>query len=136
VNSLPKTVTRQRRDCDSNPRPSAPESSTLTTRLPSHPGSYRPRILPIIEEHYYEMCSSGRRVVCVQCVRVWYGWRSSGARWKVELSSRRAMWSASRNRASSGDDKAVHDPTSSEHNRSVVRQQIVTVMIMIGPDVR
>jgi len=37
VNSLPKTVTRQRRDCDLNPGPSAPESSTLITRLPSHP---------------------------------------------------------------------------------------------------
>ena len=37
VNSLPKTVTRQGRDCDLNPGPSAPESSTLTTRLPSHP---------------------------------------------------------------------------------------------------
>jgi len=37
VNSLPKTVTRQRRDCDLNPGCSAPESSTLTTRLPSHP---------------------------------------------------------------------------------------------------
>ena len=36
VNSLPKIVTRQRRDCDLNPGPSAPESSTLTTRLPSH----------------------------------------------------------------------------------------------------
>jgi len=36
VSSLPKTVTRQRRDCDLNPGPSAPESSTLTTRLPSH----------------------------------------------------------------------------------------------------
>jgi len=35
VNSLPKTATRQRRDCDLNPGPSAPESSTLTTRLPS-----------------------------------------------------------------------------------------------------
>jgi len=32
VNSLPKTVTRQRRDCDLNPGP-----STLTTRLPSRP---------------------------------------------------------------------------------------------------
>ena len=31
-----QTVTRQRRDCDWNPGPSAPESSTLTTRLPSH----------------------------------------------------------------------------------------------------
>jgi len=37
VNSLPKTVTRQRRDCDLNP--TEPESSTLTTRLPSHPPS-------------------------------------------------------------------------------------------------
>jgi len=37
VNSLPKTVTRQRRDCDLNPGPSASKSSTLTTRLPTHP---------------------------------------------------------------------------------------------------
>jgi len=37
VNSLPKTVIRQRRDCDLNPGPTAPESSTLTTRLPRHP---------------------------------------------------------------------------------------------------
>jgi len=37
VNSLPKTVTRQRRECDLNPGPSAPESSTLSTRLSSHP---------------------------------------------------------------------------------------------------
>ena len=37
VNSLPKTVTRQRRGCDLNQGPTAPESSTLTTRLPSHP---------------------------------------------------------------------------------------------------
>jgi len=34
VNSLPKTVTGQRRGCDLNLGPSAPESSTLTTRLP------------------------------------------------------------------------------------------------------
>ena len=32
-------LTRQRRGCDLNPGPSAPESSTLTTRLPSHPHS-------------------------------------------------------------------------------------------------
>jgi len=37
VNRLPKTVTQQRRGCDSNPGPSVPESSTLTTRLPSQP---------------------------------------------------------------------------------------------------
>ena len=37
VNSLPKTVIRQHHGCDLNPGPSVPESSTLTTRLPSHP---------------------------------------------------------------------------------------------------
>jgi len=37
VNSLPKTVARQRRGCDLNPGPTVSESSTLTTRLPSHP---------------------------------------------------------------------------------------------------
>ena len=37
MNGLPKTVTRQCRDCDLIPGPSTPESSTLTTRLPSHP---------------------------------------------------------------------------------------------------
>ena len=36
VNSLPNTVTRQRRGCDLNSGPSAPESNTLTIRLPSH----------------------------------------------------------------------------------------------------
>ena len=39
VNSLPKTVTRQRQGCNLNPGPSAPESSMLTTRLPSHPNN-------------------------------------------------------------------------------------------------
>jgi len=38
VNSLPKTVTRQRHGCNLNLGPSAPESSTLTTRLPRQPG--------------------------------------------------------------------------------------------------
>jgi len=36
VNSLPKTVTRQHCSCDLNPRSTAPESNTLTTRLPNH----------------------------------------------------------------------------------------------------
>jgi len=39
VNSLLKTVTRQSRGCDLNPGPTAPESSMLTTRLPSHPST-------------------------------------------------------------------------------------------------
>ena len=37
VNSLPKTVTRQHRGCDLKTHPTVPKSSTLTTRLPSHP---------------------------------------------------------------------------------------------------
>ena len=41
VNSLPKTVTRQSSGCDLSPGPSAPQSSTLTTRLPSHPQHWR-----------------------------------------------------------------------------------------------
>ena len=40
MNSLPKTVTRQRRSCDLNPGPSASDSSMLTTRLQSHPTLY------------------------------------------------------------------------------------------------
>jgi len=40
VNSLPKTVIRQRRGCDLNPGLNAPESSTLTTQLQSHRESY------------------------------------------------------------------------------------------------
>jgi len=37
VNSLPKTVTRQRCSYDLNPGPTEHESSTLTTRLPNYP---------------------------------------------------------------------------------------------------
>ena len=33
MNSLPKTVTRQRRDCDLNPGPSAPEFSMLIAKF-------------------------------------------------------------------------------------------------------
>ena len=40
VNSLPKTATRQRLGCDLNQGPSAPESSSLTTWLPSHPAAH------------------------------------------------------------------------------------------------
>ena len=39
VNSLPKTVSRWCHECDLNPGPSVPESSTLATRLLSHPPS-------------------------------------------------------------------------------------------------
>ena len=59
MNSLPKTVTRQRCDCDLNPGPSAHESSTLTTRLPRHP---LVRIEPDILQASATACSHCARV--------------------------------------------------------------------------
>ena len=46
VNSLPKTVPRQRRGCDLKPGRAAPESSTLTTWLPSHPSQISSLMYP------------------------------------------------------------------------------------------
>jgi len=56
VNNLPRTVTRQRRDFDLNPGPSAPESSTLTTRLPS--------IVPIMDRGHKNIHSTTKRYPC------------------------------------------------------------------------
>jgi len=55
VNSLPKTVTQQRRSCNLNLGPS--ESSTITTRLPSHPCKYHIIIAGSLATH------SGRAVL-------------------------------------------------------------------------
>jgi len=63
VSSLPKTVTRQRRDFDLNPGPSAPESSTLTTRPPSHPCH---RECLVVEDAFDN--SDGRRRVGLRCL--------------------------------------------------------------------
>jgi len=68
VNSLPKTVARQRRDCDLNPGPSAPESSTLTTRLPSHPFTYTTRLLFYCLGHFKNVYDDDDRRFAV-CVR-------------------------------------------------------------------
>ena len=46
VNSLPKTVMRQRRGCDLNPGPSAPESCTL-------PLGYRATLSQLNLPHYH-----------------------------------------------------------------------------------
>jgi len=53
VDSLPKTVTRQRRGCHLNPGFSAPETSTLTTWLSSHPHfvHIRPKITAVTQYH-------------------------------------------------------------------------------------
>jgi len=55
ANSLPKTVARQRPGCDLNRGPSAPESSTLTTRLQIYSGK---ELQKIIKNHVQYMgCS-------------------------------------------------------------------------------
>ena len=61
VNSLPKTVTRQRRGCDLNPGRTAPEPSTLTTRLPSHPITKKKYLLA----HSRKVCVDPRRVMAL-----------------------------------------------------------------------
>ena len=64
VNSLPKTITRQRRDCDLNPGPSAPESSTLTTRLPSC--FYKGITIDVIKGLVTKLCSLVSKMDCLQ----------------------------------------------------------------------
>jgi len=55
ANSLPKTVARQRPGCDLNRGPSAPESSTLTTRLQIYSGK---ELQKMIKNHVqYRGCS-------------------------------------------------------------------------------
>jgi len=68
VNSLPKTVTRQRRGCDLNPGPTALESSMLTTWLPSHPSGVRVMI-NLTRSMVAERCRPARRWsgVSVEC---------------------------------------------------------------------
>ena len=63
MNSLPKTVTRQRRGCDLNPGPSAPESSTLTTRLPSlHSAIYNRPNINTVSIHSKQLVQNDTRV--------------------------------------------------------------------------
>ena len=87
VNSLPKIVTRQRRGCDLNPGPSAPESSSLTTRLPSHPNS--------VGRAYI----SSTRQVLVSVSKTSYSWtrrrqwRSRSITSSSWAASRRSRWS-------------------------------------------
>jgi len=64
VNSLPKTVTRQRRGCDLHPDPSTPESSTLTSRLPSHPTS-------LVYSYWLALAKSGRLVLRHAVLNTW-----------------------------------------------------------------
>jgi len=61
VSSLPKTVTRQRCDCDLNPGPSGPESSTLTTRLPSHPTTTNAELFNRLERVLRRLLGCQRR---------------------------------------------------------------------------
>ena len=73
VNSLP--VTRQRRGCDLNPGRTAPESSTLTTRLPSHLISFTFPIIssPRFRVGNYPTAFSFRfkKIFCLRRVVIW-----------------------------------------------------------------
>ena len=68
VSTLPETVTRQRRGCDLNPGPSAPECSTLATRL------------PCLEAHA-QFTPPAKQCWCLR--RVWRG----GANWTIALNA-------------------------------------------------
>jgi len=77
MNSLPKTVTRQHRDCDLNPGPSVPECSTLTTRLPSHP---RTHIIAILHTASRDKVINVRLAcVCVHVQNIEQTWSSLAA---------------------------------------------------------
>ena len=86
VNSLPKTVTRQRRGCDLIPGPFAPESSTLTTRLPSHPFHYYTNTKPgnmLTSVWTAENMLDSRHIrVRINCVRGRDPRKSGVVRWK------------------------------------------------------
>ena len=77
MNSLPKTVTRQRRDCNLNLGPSALESSMLTTRLPSHPNGLSTLMVHNIntiktqlKSHYPVKCHFDTNTLLVKLVGV------------------------------------------------------------------
>ena len=86
MNSLPKTVTRQRRGCDLIPGPFAPESSTLTTRLPSHPFHYYTNTKPgntLTSVWTAENMLDSRHIrVRINCVRGRDPRKSGVVRWK------------------------------------------------------
>ena len=71
VNSLPKTVTDSVATAIVNPGPSAPGSSTLTTRLPSHAKlrTNRPKVIQDVhsavspEQSVLNFCSTATRLL-------------------------------------------------------------------------
>ena len=68
MNSLPKTVTRQSRDCDLYQGPSVPKSSTLTARLPSHPVRALFSVRPDNHVLYYTHVKVLYSVVLLDCL--------------------------------------------------------------------
>ena len=82
ANSLPKTVTRQRSGCDLNPGPSAPESSTLTTRL-YRILSYRNKLL--LDRPNY--CSRLETEAWSEFFFKFDGWKKNAARYITDVNS-------------------------------------------------
>ena len=81
MNSLPSPVTRQRNDCDLNPGPSAPESSTLTTRLPSHRNSKDCRHFKFVRR---ELVTNWRRASSCTALTTTFITEIFARRWKPE----------------------------------------------------
>ena len=59
MNSLPRLLP----DCDLNPGHSAPESSTLTTRLPSHPCAKTAELIEMLPCGKWTGVGPGRHVL-------------------------------------------------------------------------
>jgi len=66
VNSLPKTVTRQRRSCDLNPGHTAPESSTLTARPSSIQSTSRKN--DQLKQSFTGDSSKRNETTCLSCL--------------------------------------------------------------------
>ena len=133
VNSLPKTVTRQRRDCDLDPGPSAPESSTL----PSHPSAC---LVTVFRSPFYS--ASGREAehcdehvclsVClfarVSCTQLFIPPARPD---KTVLSaSRRAVWIESRDSLAQSEPRRLYILCWREHSRRKLSPTLATPTIL------
>jgi len=99
VNSLPKTVTRQRRDYDLSPGPSAPESSTLTTRLLVYCSLLMVSRRGVVTLCLHVTvgcatgCKTGCRTGCVnttRCTTIWMNYANEPSQAALERSSQDA----------------------------------------------
>ena len=134
VNSLPKTVTRQRRGRDLNPGPSAPESSTLTTRLPSHPAPYARQssmgylYIFYLLTHRRSTClrqGRGRCAASANDIGLHAGWRRPPGRAELgDSGRRRAVVGPRVHRGGGGEGARRRHPSVGDRHRSVTGRTV------------